>query len=162
LDAAYLDPVTAVRVWLASGRKLIKVLAGAASTRTGSSGEVTRAVLVVTTTLLRTRPAVVAAIVKGQIQAEQVLGTEPATALPAIGAELAALGVRLVSLRALARSMTRITYSNDPRASSVLAQVSRAASAGLLKPRPSSLAGLYDLGPLNELLRAAGQAQVPG
>lgn len=78
LDGAYLDPVTAVRVWLASGRKLIKVLAGAAGARTGSSGEVTRAVLVVTTTLLRNRPAVVAAIVKGQIQAEQVLVTEPA------------------------------------------------------------------------------------
>lgn len=157
LDGAYLDPVTAVRVWLASGRKLIKVLAGAAATRTG-----TTTVLVVTTHLLRTQSAVVAAIVKGQIQAEQVLGTEPARALPAIGAELAALGVRRVSLRALARSMTGITYSNDPLVSSVRAQVSRAASAGLIKPPPSSLAGLYDLGPLNELLRAAGQAQVPG
>jgi len=162
LDGAYLDPVRAVRVWLASGRKLIKVLAGAAGARTGSSSEVTRAVLVVRTTLLRTRPAVVAAIVKGQIQAEQVLVTEPARALPVIGAELAALGVRGVSLRVLARSMAGITYSNDPLVSSVLAQVSRANSAGLIKPPPSSLAGLYDLGPLNELLRAAGQAQVPG
>lgn len=79
-----------------------------------------------------------------------------------IGAELAALGVRGVNLRVLARSMAGITYSNDPLVSSVLAQVSRANSAGPIKPPPSSLAGLYDLGPLNELLRAAGQAQVPG
>jgi NitT/TauT family transport system substrate-binding protein len=160
LDGAYMNPVMAVQVWLASGRKLIKVVAGAAVSRNDRGGGTTSAVFVVTTGLLRTRPGVVAAMLKGQIQAEQMLGTEPARALPVIGAELAALGHRRVSDRLLAQSFAAITFTNDPLVSSVLAQASSAA-AGLIKPLPS-LAGLYDLGPLDTWLRAAGQPQVPG
>jgi ABC-type nitrate/sulfonate/bicarbonate transport system substrate-binding protein len=158
LDGAYVNPVTAVRVWLASDHKVIKVLAGTSA----RDGDRAVAVLAVATRLLRTRPATVAAIVQGQIQSEQIIDTDPARALPAIRAELAALRVRRVKERMLARSFAGLTYTNNPLASSVLAQATHAASAGLIAPLPSSLAGLFDLGPLNKLLRAAGQAEVPG
>jgi hypothetical protein len=42
----------------------------------------------------------------------------------------------------------------------VLARARHAAAAGLLKPFPS-LTALFDLGPLNQLLRTSGQAQIP-
>ena len=158
LDGAYVNPVTAVRVWLASDHKVIKVLAGTSA----RDGDRTVAVLAVATRLLRTRPAVVAAIVQGQIQSEQLIDTDPARALPAISAELAALRVRRVKERLLARSFAGLTYTNNPLAASVLAQATHAASAGLIAPLPRSLAGLFDLGPLNKLLRAAGQAEVSG
>ncbi len=93
LDAAYLDPVTAVRVWLAGGRKPVLVVAGAAARGVGS-GRASAAVLVVTTALLKSRPALAAALLKGHIQSERVLGTDPVQALGAFEAELAVLGTK--------------------------------------------------------------------
>jgi ABC-type nitrate/sulfonate/bicarbonate transport system substrate-binding protein len=161
LDAAYADPVTVVRVWLASDRKLIKVLAGAAEVP-GSQGGTTTALLVVTSKLLRTRSAVADAVLKGQIQAEQLLATDPVAALGAADAELASLGVHGAGYRQLASSFRRLRFTNDPQVASVLAQAKRAAARGQVQPLPSSMAGLFDLGPLNKLLRAAGQSAVPG
>lgn len=162
LDVAYVDPVTAVRVWLTSGRKLIKVLAGAAARSARARPGTTSALFVVTTQLLATSPALADAMLKGQIQAEQVLGTDPARALGPIGAELTLLGARGVKDKQLARALSRVSYSNDPVVSSVLAQASRAAALGRIQPLPPSMVGLFDLGPVNKLLRAAGQPTVPG
>lgn len=162
LDAAYVDPVTAARVWLSSGRKLIKVLAGAAARGSRVRPGVSSALFVATTQLLTTRPAMADAMLKGQIHSEQLLGTDPARALAAISAELALLGVRAVEIKQLPRSFARVSFTIDPLVSSVLAQAEHAATLGRIQPLPSSMAGLFDLGPVNKLLRAAGQSTVPG
>lgn len=162
LDAAYVNPVTAVHVWLASDRRLIKVIAGAAARRSRPRGGAASALLVVTTTLLRTRAALVGAMLRGQIRAVQLLDTDPARALGVIGAELAALRAPGLRRELLVRSFARVSYTNDPLVRSVLAQAEHAAALGAVRPLPSSMAGLFDLGPLNKLLRAAGQSAVPG
>jgi len=59
-------------------------------------------------------------------------------------------------------SAAELTFTNDPLAASVLTEARHAAAAGLLRPLPGSLAGMYDLGPLNTFLRAAGERPVPG
>ncbi len=161
LDAAYVDPVTAVSAWLASGRKLIVVAAGAAARGAGTD-RASAAVLVVTTALARSRPALAAALLKGHVQSERVLGTDPAQALGAFEAELAVLGTKGLKDQSLRRAFARIEYTSDPLASSVRFQAEHAEAVRLIKRLPSSLAGLYDLGPLNKLLRAAGEAAVPG
>jgi len=61
------------------------------------------------------------------------------------------LGWRALPHKSLSRAVARIEYTNDPLASSVLSQAARAAAAHLIKRLPPSLAGLYDLGPLNQL-----------
>jgi ABC-type nitrate/sulfonate/bicarbonate transport system substrate-binding protein len=157
LDAAYLDPVTAVRLWLASHGSLLKVVAGAAS-----HGRSASAVLVVTQRLLARQPALAVALLKGHILASQLLIADPVRARPAVGTELAALLGHGIPARKLARSFRQVSYTNDPLASSVLAQARHATAAGLLGPLPVSLAGLYRLGPLNKLLRSAGEPAVPG
>ena len=60
----------------------------------------------------------------------------------------------------LAESLRYLTFTDDPIASSLAADARHAAAVGLLKP--VNLSGIYDLGPLNELLKAAGEAQVSG
>jgi NitT/TauT family transport system substrate-binding protein len=105
---------------------------------------------------------VVGALLKGDIQAERLLATNPVQARSIIEAELAALGVKKVKDNSLSRAMARTEYTNDPLELSVLSQASRAEAAHLIKRLPASLAGLYDLGPLNQLLRAAGEPAVPG
>jgi hypothetical protein len=96
------------------------------------------------------------------IQAERVLGTNPVQAAGVIEAELAALGARRVKSKSLSRALARIEYTNDPLALSVQVQATRAEAAHVIKRLPPSLTGLYDLGPLNQLLRAAGEPSVPG
>jgi ABC-type nitrate/sulfonate/bicarbonate transport system substrate-binding protein len=157
LDAAYLDPVTAVRLWLASHGSLLKVVAGAAS-----HGRSASAVLVITQKFLARQRALADALLKGDILACQLLTTDPARARPALGIELGALLGHGIPARKLARSFRQVTYTNDPLPSSVLAQARHATAAGLLGPLPASLAGLYHLGPLNKLLRSAGEPAVPG
>jgi hypothetical protein len=160
LDAAYLDPVSAVRLWLATRGGLLKIVAGAASA--GPDGRSASAVLVITQRLLAGRPALATALLKGDILASQQLTTDPVQARAAAGAELTALLGHGLPARRLARSFRQVRYTNDPLASSVLAEARHAVAAGLLRPLPRSLAGLYHLGPLNMLLRSAGEPAVPG
>ena len=59
----------------------------------------------------------------------------------------------------LAAAFQQITFTNDPIASSLIADAQHAVAVGLLTP-VKNLTALYDLGPLNKLLAAAGQPQV--
>lgn len=161
LDAAYLDPVTAVRAWLATGRDPILIVAGAAARGTGAD-RADAAVLVVTAALWKSRSTAALDLLKGHIQAERVLGTDPVQAAGVIEAELTALGARRVKGKSLSRALARIEYTSDPLAPSVQVQATRAEAAHVIKRLPPSLTGLYDLGPLNQLLRAAGEPSVPG
>ena len=85
----------------------------------------------------------------------------PAAAWSPAGTELTDLFGHSLPAPLLAASFTQLTYTNDPLAATVLAEARHAAAAGLLT-MPGSLTGLFDLGPLNKLLRAAGQLAVPG
>ncbi len=54
------------------------------------------------------------------------------------------------------RPSQQITFTNDPIAASLATDAQHAVAVGLLKP-VSNITALYDLGPLNKLLSAAGQ-----
>ena len=59
----------------------------------------------------------------------------------------------------LSASFQQITFTDDPIASSLATDAQHAVAVGLLKP-VNNINGLYDLGPLNKLLAAAGEPQV--
>ena len=59
----------------------------------------------------------------------------------------------------MTQSLKYITFTNDPIASSLATDAQHAVAVGLLKP-VKNLSGIYDLGPLNNLLKADGQPQV--
>jgi NitT/TauT family transport system substrate-binding protein len=59
----------------------------------------------------------------------------------------------------LAAAFAQIKFTDDPIASSLLADAQHGVAVGLLKP-VSNLTGIYDLGPLNKLLQAAGEPTV--
>ena len=251
LDAAYLDPVTAVRLWQTSHGRLLRVVAGAASggaelmvarpvtgpaklagqtvaAPTGSAqdaalrswlhdhgvlasfasgsaseggtaavhlfgagrvaavwglapfdaqisaegghvlvneaalwpgGRFATAVLVVAARFLSAHPAMVNALLKAHIQATDLLDTDRTMAQAAAGTEFTDLFGHSLPASLLTASFAQLTFTDDPLASTMLAEARHAAVAGLLQPA-TSLAGLFDLGPLNKLLRAAGQVTV--
>jgi len=75
-----------------------------------------------------------------------------------VNAELASYTGKPLKASLVAAAFREITFTNDPDASSLTTDASQAVSLGLLKP--VSLNGIFDLGPLNQALTAAGQPQV--
>jgi NitT/TauT family transport system substrate-binding protein len=116
--------------------------------------------LIVTQKFLAAHPAAVSGLLKGQIQANDYIHSNLAGAEAAANAELASLTGKALKPAALTASFGAITFTNDPIAASLATDAQHAVAVGLLKP--VNLSGLYDLGPLNALLKAAGEPQVNG
>jgi NitT/TauT family transport system substrate-binding protein len=114
--------------------------------------------LVVTQSFLSAHPAIVADLIKAQIQANNVIKSNPAAAQADANAELAAYTGKALKPSIVAAAFKEIIFTNDPDASSLTADASQAVSLGLLKP--VNLSGIFDLGPLNQALAAAGESQV--
>ncbi|HEY1674784.1 MAG TPA: sulfonate ABC transporter substrate-binding protein, partial [Streptosporangiaceae bacterium] len=77
----------------------------------------------------------------------------------ATNAELTSVLGKGLDPSVLSASFQQITFTNDPIASSLTTDAQHAVAVGLLKP-VNNITGLYDLGPLNKLLTAAGEPQV--
>jgi sulfonate transport system substrate-binding protein len=122
-------------------------------------GRFATAVLVVTRRYLSAHPEAVTGLLKGHIQTENLITTAPASAAQAVNQALATRQGSRLPAAVLAQSFGQITFTEDPLAASILAEASHAAAAGLLKP-VHALDGIYQLGTLNKLLRAAGQRPV--
>ena len=114
--------------------------------------------LVVTQSFLKAHPSAVNGLLKGQIQANSYINANGSAAAQAANTELTKLLGKGLDPTVLTRSLTYLTFTNDPIASSLSTDAQHAVAVGLLKP--VSLSGIYDLGPLNNLLKAAGEPQV--
>jgi sulfonate transport system substrate-binding protein len=114
--------------------------------------------LVVTQSFLSAHPAIVADLIKAQIQANGFIKSNLTAAEADANAELASYTDKPLKSSLVAASFKEITFTDDPDESSLTTDASQAVSLGLLKP--VSLNGIFDLGPLNQALTAAGQPQV--
>src|SRR5580693_6965011 len=114
--------------------------------------------LIVTQSFLSAHPAVVADLVKAQVQANDFIKNNPAAAQTDANAELAEYTGKPLKASIVAASWKEITFTDDPDASSLTSDASEAEALSLLKP--VNLSGIFDLGPLNTALVAAGESQV--
>ncbi|MBV8430720.1 MAG: ABC transporter substrate-binding protein [Solirubrobacterales bacterium] len=114
--------------------------------------------LVVAQSFLSAHPAIVGDLIKAQIEANDFIKSSPAAAQADANAELAAYTGKPLKASVVAASFKEITFTNDPDATSLTSDAAQATSLGLLKP--VNLSGIFDLGPLNQALAAAGQSQV--
>ncbi len=112
--------------------------------------------LVVSQSFLSAHPAIVADLIKAQIQADDFIKSSPAAAQADANAELASYTGKPLKASIVAAAFKEITFTNDPNASSLKSDATQAESLGLLKP--VNLGGIFDLGPLNTALATAGQA----
>ena len=115
-------------------------------------------VLVVTQSFLSAHPAIVADLIKAQIQANDFIKSNLTAAEADANAELATYTDKPLKSSLIAASFKEITFTDDPDESSLTTDASQAVSLGLLKP--VTLNGIFDLGPLNQALTAAGEPQV--
>jgi sulfonate transport system substrate-binding protein len=114
--------------------------------------------LVVSQSFLSAHPAIVADLLKAQIQANDFIKSSPAAAQADANAELASYTGKPLKASIVAAAFKEITFTNDPDVSSLTSDASQAESLGLLKP--VNLSGIFDLAPLNKALAAAGESQV--
>jgi NitT/TauT family transport system substrate-binding protein len=115
-------------------------------------------VLMVTQSFLSAHPSIVEDLLKAQIEANDFIKTDPAQAAADANAELAAYTSKPLKSSVLTPAFKEITFTDDPDAASLTADASQAEAVGLLQP--VNLNGIFDLGPLNALLKADGQPQV--
>jgi NitT/TauT family transport system substrate-binding protein len=115
-------------------------------------------VLMVTQSFLSAHPDIVNDLLKAQIQANDFIKSNPSQAAADANAELAAYTGKPLKAKVLTPAFKEITFTDDPDAASLTTDANQATSVGILKP--VNLNGIFDLGPLNKLLSAAGEPQV--
>lgn len=116
--------------------------------------------LIVSQKFLKDHPDTVKKLLQGHINAVQFITDHNAEAQKAANEQLAALSGKPLKDDILAASFKNLTFTVDPIAPSLYNSAKHAEDVGLLKP--VDLKGIYDLGPLNELLKAAGKPEVSG
>jgi len=114
--------------------------------------------LIVKQEFLEKYPETVKKLLQGHIESVKYISTNGADAQAAANKQLEALSGKPLKDDILAAAFKNLTFTNDPIASSLYTSAKHAEDVGLLKP--VDLKGIYDLGPLNELLKADGQPEV--
>jgi NitT/TauT family transport system substrate-binding protein len=114
--------------------------------------------LVVTQSFLKAHASVVSNLLKGHVESVKYINANTSAAATAANAELTTLLGKGLKSSALAASFKQITFTDDPLASSLATDAKHAVAVGLLQP--VNLNGIYDLSPLNAVLKADGEPQV--
>jgi NitT/TauT family transport system substrate-binding protein len=114
--------------------------------------------LMVRTDFLHAHPDVVQRLLRGQVDAVDLIAKNPSRAQ-----QLVELGIQHATGKGLAANLTAasfqsITFTNDPIASSLQTSAENAKTLGLLKS--TNLKGLYDLRLLNKVLKAKNEPMV--
>jgi NitT/TauT family transport system substrate-binding protein len=114
--------------------------------------------LMVTQQFLSAHPGVVSDLLKANLDAISFIKANPAQAAQLANDQLAAYTGKPLKAKVLGPAFKEITFTANPDAASLAQDAQRATALGLLSP--VNLSGIFDLGPLNALLKAGGQATV--
>lgn len=114
--------------------------------------------LIVAATYLEEHPQTVAALLRGHVESVDWIKAHAAQAPGVVNAEIAKTAGRPLSNAVMARAFANITVTDDPLASSLQKDLTDAVTAGVVKA--ADLKGIYDLRPLNAVLRAKGEPAV--
>jgi NitT/TauT family transport system substrate-binding protein len=114
--------------------------------------------LVVATKFLQEHPDAVKRLLEGQVDANAFLNANPTESQQLVNAGIEKITGKKLSESTIQASWKNLTFTNDPVASSLTASAQHAEAVGLLDK--VNLDGIYDLTPLNAVLKARGGAQV--
>jgi NitT/TauT family transport system substrate-binding protein len=114
--------------------------------------------LVVRTEFLKQHPDLVKKLLQAQVDANDFINQHRAEAETAANTELNALTGKPLKQNVLDATFKNVSFTNDPIASSLNTSAQHAEQVGLLDK--VDLKGIFDLGPLNEVLKAKGEPAV--
>jgi NitT/TauT family transport system substrate-binding protein len=104
---------------------------------------------------------VVKKFLQAHVDTVQYIVSNPTDAATYINTELKQISGKALKGNEATQALTNLTITYDPLTTTVQTQADRAYSLGFLKSSPD-LSGLYNLGPLNQVLTSKGLATVAG
>ncbi|POM27505.1 Taurine-binding periplasmic protein precursor [Actinomadura rubteroloni] len=114
--------------------------------------------LIVSQKYAKAHPDKVKQLLEGVVEATDYINNNKADAEKTANAALTKLSGKPLKQDVLDAAFKQIQFTEDPVSSSLFAGAQHAEQIGLLAK--TDLTGIYDLGPLNEVLKASGKAQV--
>ncbi|MGW6570144.1 aliphatic sulfonate ABC transporter substrate-binding protein [Streptomyces sp. NPDC054975] len=114
--------------------------------------------IIVSQKFLGEHPDVVEAVLRGSLKTNQWINTNPDKAKASANAKLKELTGKPLGAKVIDAAWPSIQFTDDPLASTLQAQADHAVKAGLLKQ--PDLNGIYDLRPLNKILKGAGKPEI--
>jgi NitT/TauT family transport system substrate-binding protein len=109
--------------------------------------------LIVRTDFLKQYPDTVAALLKAHVQAVEFAQKSPDEAKKAVNAALVTAGSKSLPDNVLQRAWSELSVTYDPIASTLKTEMQNGVTAGTLTQKVD-LSGIYDLKPLNTVLKA--------
>ena len=153
LDGAWLPEPWASRLVLQAGAK---VLVNEADL--WAKGQFSTTVLIVNKSYLDAHPQTVKDLLKGNVDSINWLNTHKDQAATVINAGLTKDAGKPLPQNVIDRSLGELSFTADPLVSTFPELLKHGVTAGVTKQ--ADISGLFDLGPLNATLKAAGQAPV--
>ncbi|WP_433333713.1 ABC transporter substrate-binding protein [Spirillospora sp. CA-294931] len=114
--------------------------------------------LIVRQDFAKKNPDQVKKLLQGVVESTELINGKPDEAKAAVNDQLSKLSGKPLKPEVLDSSFKEITFTTDPVSSSLTEGARHAEEIGLLEK--VDLTGIYDLGPLNSVLKASGKAQV--
>ncbi|WP_312866191.1 ABC transporter substrate-binding protein [Streptomyces boluensis] len=114
--------------------------------------------IIVSQDFLKKHPKVVEAFLRGTVKTNKWIGANPDKAKDAANARLKQESGKALPAKVLDPAWKSIEFTDDPLAATLDSEARHAVKAGLLEE--PDLDGIYDLGPLNKVLREEGQPGV--
>lgn len=122
-------------------------------------GRFATTVLVVRKQFATQYPAAVQELLKGQVAANSFVNAHPVQAQAIVNQQFATLAGKPLSTTVLSTAWKNLTFTNDPIVSSWSTDARHAAAVGL-SVGTLPVGGIFDLGPLNTILTAAGSPPI--
>jgi len=116
--------------------------------------------LIVRTKFLKEHPDAVRRLVEGQVQANDLVNSNPTEAQRLVNQGITSLTGKGIADAVLQASWKNMEFTNDPVAASLTLSADHAHEVGLLEK--VSLKGIYDLTILNSVLKTTNQPEVKG
>lgn len=114
--------------------------------------------IIVSQTFLKEHPDVVEAVLRGSVKTNEWINAHPEQAKSSANAKLKELSGKPLGAQVIDAAWTSLRFTDDPLAATLRAQADHAVRAGLLQQ--PDLNGVYDLKPLDKVLKAAGKPAV--
>ncbi|MGW2013810.1 aliphatic sulfonate ABC transporter substrate-binding protein [Streptomyces sp. NPDC001927] len=114
--------------------------------------------IIVSQKFLTEHPDVVEAVLRGSTKTNEWINANPDKAKASANAKLKEHTGKPLGAQVIDAAWPSIQFTDDPLATTLQAQADHAVKAGLLKQ--PNLDGIYDLRPLNKILKAAGKPEI--
>ena len=124
-------------------------------------GKYVTTVLLVTKAFLDDHANLVNDLLEAQVKANDYIASNPDDAKKIVGDWLGDYSGKPVDQGVLDSAWANLTFSNDPVPDSFVESAKHAEEVGLLEPVDNP-GGIFDLDPLNAILKAAGEPEVAG